>query len=382
MKTFKTEFYPTAEQAEYIRRACGVRRWTWNWAVEQYFAAAKNDFFMTAYMLNTKLNHDVVPNKPWLSEVNSMARSEALKDFGLAIKAYVEARRRSKRTVEKIPVDKYKPSFKKKGKCTESFRLQKKNDSVFQVHSAHDISLVTVRGKQRLHIHPLESVAFLMSADIKTCTISIKGDKFFISLTYERTNQCQRKCGNGKVGIDLGIKHAATVWNGEASRFIDIPESLRNAEKRTERCNQRLSRSQPGSHRHAKLLVQLQRAYMHETNIKKDWREKVTTALVAENKTIVIDDFGFEGAKNLDCCRALYRVGTFLFKLRLNQKASEAGTEVIYVPKGTPTTQTCSRCGKRPEAKIGLNERTYVCEHCGFTIDRDVNAAINTYNYC
>ena len=57
MKTFKTEFYPTAKQAEYIRNACGVRRWTWNWAVEQYFAAAKNDFFMTAYMLNTKLNH-------------------------------------------------------------------------------------------------------------------------------------------------------------------------------------------------------------------------------------------------------------------------------------------------------------------------------------
>jgi transposase len=159
-------------------------------------------------MLNNGLVKDL--DHIWLTQVNSMVRGEALKDFGLAIAAYVKARKRSKRTVEKIPVDKYKPSFKKKGKCSESFRLFKKGGSEFKVHSAHNFSMVTVKGMQRMHIHPLESVEFLMSADIKTCTISMRGGKFFMSVTYEKTNQRVRKCGTGKVGIDLGIKHAAT----------------------------------------------------------------------------------------------------------------------------------------------------------------------------
>ena len=29
------------------------------------------------------------------------------------------------------------------------------------------------------------------------------------------------------------------------------------------------------------------------------------------------------------------------------------------------------------EAKLSLNERTYVCDACGLGIDRDLNAAIN-----
>ena len=43
MKTFKTEFHPTAQQQDYIRKACGIRRWTWNWAVATYFEEAKKD---------------------------------------------------------------------------------------------------------------------------------------------------------------------------------------------------------------------------------------------------------------------------------------------------------------------------------------------------
>jgi hypothetical protein len=159
-------------------------------------------------MLNNGLVKD--PGHVWLTDVNSMVRGEALKDFNLSISAYAKARHRAKRTAEKLPVEKYKPGFKKKGKCTESFRLFNKSDTEFKVHSAHDFSVVTVRGKPRMHIHPLESVEFLMPADIKTCTISMKGGKFFMSVTYEKTNQRARKCGTGKVGIDLGIKHAAT----------------------------------------------------------------------------------------------------------------------------------------------------------------------------
>ena len=51
MKTFKTEFHPTAQQQEYIRKACGIHRWTWNWAVATYFEEAKKDNFLQSYDL-------------------------------------------------------------------------------------------------------------------------------------------------------------------------------------------------------------------------------------------------------------------------------------------------------------------------------------------
>ena len=90
MRTFKTEIHPTAKQQEYIRKACGIRRWTWNWAVATYFAEAKNDNFLSSYDLQKKLNSEVVPldEYAWLSEVNSMARGEALKDFNFSLTAY------------------------------------------------------------------------------------------------------------------------------------------------------------------------------------------------------------------------------------------------------------------------------------------------------
>jgi putative transposase len=42
----------------------------------------------------------------------------------------------------------------------------------------------------------------------------------------------------------------------------------------------------------------------------------------------------------------------------------------------TPSSKTCSACGRR-KPNLTLADRTYVCEHCGLMIDRDLNAAIN-----
>ena len=381
MRTFKTEFWPDAKQQEYIRKACGIRRWTWNWAVATYFAEAKNDNFLTQFTLQKILNNGPVKDgeHEWLSEVNSMVRSEALRDFSLAMSKYVDARKLSKRTVEKIPVDKYKPHFKKKGKCNESFRLFKKGGSEFKVHSNHDFSMVTTRGQKRMHIQTRESLEFLFGMDIKLCSISMKGSKFFISITYEKSNQCVRKCGTGKVGIDLGIKHAITAWDGQTTVY-DVPATLSAAEKKTERWNRRLAKTTKGSKNHYKVIQGLQRAYMHEANAKKDWREKLTTELVLSYAQINIDDFGFEGAKNLDVNRALYRVGCYSFKLRLQEKAAETGCQINFVERFTPTTRTCSQCGA--VQKLSLKDRTYECPHCGLVMDRDANAAKNVYNYC
>ena len=37
----------------------------------------------------------------------------------------------------------------------------------------------------------------------------------------------------------------------------------------------------------------------------------------------------------------------------------------------------CSQCGARLKAKLELHVRTFTCNNCGSSLDRDVNAAKN-----
>ena len=44
------------------------------------------------------------------------------------------------------------------------------------------------------------------------------------------------------------------------------------------------------------------------------------------------------------------------------------------------SSKMCSCCGYIKE-DLKLSDRTYKCPHCGFVINRDLNAAINIKNY-
>jgi putative transposase len=122
-------------------------------------------------------------------------------------------------------------------------------------------------------------------------------------------------------------------------------------------------------------------------------REKVKQILHHASKQIVLDakrrEFGIVMEK-LTGIRKLYRKGNGQgrdYRARMNgwsfaelqrqveYKARWEGLPVIYVnPNGTSVK--CSICGSRM-ARIPEENRTLKCCSCGFTVDRDVNAARN-----
>ena len=66
-----------------------------------------------------------------------------------------------------------------------------------------------------------------------------------------------------------------------------------------------------------------------------------------------------------------------LLRRRIEDKASSAGREIILVdPKGT--SQICSVCEDIIEKNLSV--RQHICPQCGYTADRDVNAAKNILN--
>jgi putative transposase len=57
-------------------------------------------------------------------------------------------------------------------------------------------------------------------------------------------------------------------------------------------------------------------------------------------------------------------------------KAKWHCVEVRVADRFFPSSKTCSGCGV-VKTNLNLSERTYCCDSCGLSIDRDLNAAIN-----
>ena len=69
-------------------------------------------------------------------------------------------------------------------------------------------------------------------------------------------------------------------------------------------------------------------------------------------------------------------------KRQLTYKCEWYGRSLQLVSRFYPSSQLCSHCGARNKEMKNLNKRTFTCPECGFTLDRDLNAAININNFC
>ncbi len=76
---------------------------------------------------------------------------------------------------------------------------------------------------------------------------------------------------------------------------------------------------------------------------------------------------------------AIADCGFYEFKRQLIYKCEWYGSKLVVADRFYPSSQICSDCGH--QQKMPLNVRTYKCSECGFTADRDFNAAVNLEKY-
>jgi putative transposase len=92
---------------------------------------------------------------------------------------------------------------------------------------------------------------------------------------------------------------------------------------------------------------------------------------------IVLEDLNVRGMlKNHKLARSIADMGFYEFRRQLEYKARSAGSLVYTVSRWEPSSKTCSWCGWIDE-DLTLSDRIFHCCECGYTIDRDLNAAIN-----
>lgn len=88
------------------------------------------------------------------------------------------------------------------------------------------------------------------------------------------------------VGVDAGLDHLLTISTGEK---VANPRHERRDRARLDRAQRELSRKVKGSANRAKASLKVARIHTRIADRRRDGLHKLTTRLVRENQTIVID---------------------------------------------------------------------------------------------
>jgi putative transposase len=136
------------------------------------------------------------------------------------------------------------------------------------------------------------------------------------------------------------------------------------------------------SARLAKEDVKAASIYRKLTNIRRNYIHQTTHTLVSMRpKRITMEDLNLIAMmKNHYLAKAIAEQCFAEFIRQMRYKSAWNGIEFQQALRIYPSSKTCSCCGyiKRD---LKLKERTYVCDICGISIDRDFNAALNLERY-
>jgi len=184
------------------------------------------------------------------------------------------------------------------------------------------------------------------------------------------------------VGVDLGIKSLAVLSTGKAvpnPRHLDRSlVALRRAQRTLSRRRvpDRRTRQVPSNRWH-KAKARVTALHTRVANQRRDGLHKLTSRLVTEHDTIVIEDLHVAGmVRNRHLARAISGLGMAELRRQIEYKAADAGVRIVVADRWYPSSKTCSACGA-VRAKLTLAERVFTCESCGTSLDRDLNAARN-----
>lgn len=216
-----------------------------------------------------------------------------------------------------------------------------------------NIPYLRVNGLKQLEGYELANAKLLRRA----------GDYYF-KITCHKDKEVVPTLPEGSIGIDLGLKHQLTLSNGVQIDYqAPSPKGLKNKYKR-------FSKKKKRSKNQHKARIQIQKAFQHWNNKKKDTICKITKVLKDTFSTICHQNDNIKGWQRLWGRKSL---STSLGEITSKLKSIETSREVN---RFYPSTKTCSQCQHKKD-KISLSERVYQCHKCGLSIDRDLNASIN-----
>ena len=373
LKSFKTEINPTEEQKVKIRKTIGTCRYIYNFYLAHNKELHDNgEKFMSGKSFSVWLNNEYLPQNPdklWIKEVSSKSVKRSIENGCVAFIRFFKHQSAF-------------PNFKKKGKSDVKMYFVKNNpkDCRCERHRMNIPSLGWVRMKEKGYV-PTTKDGYV----IKSGHVSIKADRYYVSVLIEIPNNKIANHSKEGIGIDLGLKDFAIVSNGKTYKNINKSAKLKKLEKQLIREQRSLSRkyenlkkgesTQRANIQKQKLKVQ--KLHHKIDNIRTDYINKTIAEIVKTKPSyITIEDLNVSGMmKNKHLSKAVASQKFYEFRTKLQAKCKESGIELRVVDRWYPSSKTCHCCGAiRKDLK--LSDRIFRCD-CGYIEDRDFNAALN-----
>ena len=373
LKSFKTEINPTQEQKSRINRTIGTCRYVYNFYLAYNKELHDNGKkFMTGKSFSVWLNNEYIPNNPdkaWIKDVYSKAVKKSIEDGCTAFTRFFKHQSAF-------------PNFKKKGKSDVKMYFVKNNpkDCACERHRIKIPTLGWVRLKEKGYIPTTKD-----GWKIKSGTVSIKADRYYVSVLVEIPDTQAVNNSNDGIGIDLGIKELAILSNGKTYKNINKSARLKKLEKQLRREQRCLSRkyenlkkgevTQRANIQKQKLKVQ--KLHHKIDNIRTDYINKIIAEIVKTKPSyITIEDLNVSGMmKNRHLSKAVASQKFYEFRTKLKAKCDDNGIELRVVDRFYPSSKLCHCCGQIKK-DLKLSDRVYRCS-CGYVEDRDFNAALN-----
>ena len=165
------------------------------------------------------------------------------------------------------------------------------------------------------------------------------------------------------VGIDLGLKDTAVTSDAER---LGAGECFRSLELK-------IGAAQRRGHK-----AQAKRLHRRAARRRLNALHQFSRRIINTYQNIFVGDVSSLKLTRTRMAKSVLDCGWGLLKAQLQWKGQWAGRSVRVVNE-SHTSRTCSACGalSGPQGVNGLRVRLWICNGCGETHDRDVNAARN-----
>lgn len=360
-KTYKVEIKPNKKQEELFFKACGIKRFVYNYILNKNI-----EFYKTnnkSIKMDSKLITDLKQEyKDWMYDVPKSVHYNAFLDLRDSFKRFFKSLKTNKKSGF--------PKFKSK-KDKQSFRMDNDRFKIINHYIKFQV-FGKVKLKENNYI-PTKNVKY------NNATISYKGNKWFISVSIIEDIPEVENISNEILGIDLGVKTLTTCSNGLTFENIKTTKKYKKKLKRANRIfSRRKNIENKYSKRKIKALQKLRKIHFRIGNIRKDYINKLTITLVkTKPKAIVVENLNNKGLmKNHKLAGAIGDASFYEIVRQLEYKTLWNNIDFYKIDRFFPSSKRCNKCGNIKE-DLKLSDRIYICKECGFEIDRDLNASYN-----
>lgn len=323
-------------------------RFLWNEAVHQQKSGRKPTFCKLSKLLT-----EARGKLAWMREGSQVAQQQTLRTYAAALNDSYRVKGRAK------------PTLKHRKKTLPSLEYTTRGFSIRD---------------GRLRLPGKVTIPVVWSRDMPSAPTSVRVYRdslghWYASFVVRREIEPIPDAA-GDIGIDWGVSTTATTTDPD----YDLPfgghrkrcaAELAKAQRKMSRRHKRGVAPSKGYLRARRQAAKLhKKAARQNTHAARIWVQRV----VANHQTIAVEDFKPKFLTRSTMARKAADAAIGAAKRELVERGLRAGRKVVLVPPAY-TTMTCSSCYAINKQRLGLAERIFRCDHCGYTADRDRNAA-------